>query len=221
MAEEEQLLNLYNSLRSEILHADTQNYQVLAFTVAASAALIAAGVGQSGSVQRGVIFALVYLVSWPCQRLLQGNRRRVWRVATYLRMVVEPQLKAVSWESDLASLSRRIGPAKWHRVSTRVSRNEWMIIAVLNLSAAICIIGLSIAPAAIHLREKLVLGTGVVLLNTALLGYSRYLEGHLTRGSQLDSLLGEAWRPPQQNSISPASQETSSAARPEDRPAAQ
>src|SRR5690349_21946316 len=107
MGRDGNLIALYQSLRAEISQADNQNYHVLGFAVAATAALVTAGISQESAADRSVVFALVFLVTWPCQRLLQGKRRYIWRIASYLRVVVEPQLGDVNWETHVNLLARR------------------------------------------------------------------------------------------------------------------
>ncbi len=174
------VLGLYKELRAEILQADAQNYQVLGFVVAASAALITAGVGQDRPADRAVVFGLVYLVTWPCQRLLQGNRRRLLNVAVYLRTVLEPQLDGIGWETDLARLRRSGRRARTHL--SLVENDEWLVIAVLNAVAGVCVTVLGILPAHLPVVDKAFLAAGVLLGNLGLGASARIVAWRLLPG---------------------------------------
>jgi hypothetical protein len=191
---DERLSSLYSDLRAEILHADTQNYQVLAVTVAAAAALLTAGINQGNPAQRAVVFGLVYLVTWPCQRLLQGNRRRTWRISSYLRNVVEPQLDGVNWESDLSALNRTVGSQDRRRISTMVARNEWLIVTVLNASAGLCILGFAVFAARIPVWQQMTAVAAIVAANIALAVYANLQDRWLRRGERADALFDKLWQ---------------------------
>jgi hypothetical protein len=193
MDRDEQLLGLYLNLRGEIQHADAQNYQVLAFTVAATAALITAGVGQDRPVQQAVVFGLVYLVTWPCQRILQGNRRRIWRIATYLRVVIEPQLDGVRWESHLARVNARLTRRQRNATSTKIVRSEWLVVVILNLTAGLCIVGFPVLSTEIPTAQKIGAAAGTLLVNVLLSGVARYQDAQLRRRAFMQSLFDEVW----------------------------
>lgn len=185
---------LYQTLRAEISQADNQNYQVLGFAVAATAALVTAGISQESVLNRSVVFALVFLVTWPCQRLLQGKRKYVWRIASYLRTVVEPQLPGVKWETHIDLLSRR---SQYARVlSTRAAHNEWLIIAVLNAVAGICIVTLGIFPAETAQSTKAWLVGLVVFGWLTLTVGMRVVDRRLSRGhgGGINATYETAWR---------------------------
>lgn len=187
-------LALYQSLRAEIAQADNQNYQVLGFAVAATAALVTAGVAQDTPVERSVVFALVFLVTWPCQRLLQGKRRLVWRIASYLRVVVEPHLDGVDWETHLSKLPRNGRSARM--LSTQAAYNEWLIITVLNATAGVCLIGLAVLPAATTTPVKALLVVLVVLVWAMLSVGMRVTDIRLARGRTggINALYETTWQ---------------------------
>jgi len=180
MDRSDNLLALYQLLRAEITQVDSQNYQVLGFTVGATAALVTAGVAQHAPLERSVVFALVVLVTWPCQRLMNGKRRLVWRIASYLRVVVEPQLEGIDWETHLAHLPRRGRYAQ--TLSTRAAYNEWLIITVLNAVAGLCVIALGILPAAITTLPKALLAAAVAIGWAVLAVNMKLADNRLARG---------------------------------------
>ena len=85
MDKDTQLWNEYESLRDEIRSADSLNYQITGIVVAAVATLLTTGFTQADATIRLFVFLCAYIVTIPGYRLLQGNRRRTWRISTYLR----------------------------------------------------------------------------------------------------------------------------------------
>lgn len=94
MDETTQLWNAYSDLRSEIKAADSLNYQILGIMVAAVTALLAAGFKDIHHLNGLLIITCVYAITSPAYALLRGNRRRIWRISTYLRIFVEPKIQA-------------------------------------------------------------------------------------------------------------------------------
>ncbi len=182
MNRDQNLLALHQALRTEIAQADSQNYQVIGFAVAATAALVTAGVGQDSPLERAVVFSLVYLVTWPCQRLLSGKRRLVWRISSYLRVVVEPQLEGIGWEGHLAQLPKKGRSAGV--LSTMAAYNEWLIITVLNAVAGLCLIMLGVLPSGLPAPNQALLATGVVIVNIGLSMAAKATERRLRRGHE-------------------------------------
>lgn len=188
------LLALYQVLRAEITQVDGQNYQVLGFTVGATVALVTAGVAQHEPLERSVVFALVVLVTWPCQLLLNGKRRLVWRIASYLRVVVEPQLDGVEWETHLAHLPRR--GRYTQMLSTRAAYNEWVIITALNGVAGLCVIAFGILPADTATLSKALLTAVVAIGWAALTVNMKVADNRLARGHGygVNALYEKAWQ---------------------------
>lgn len=188
------LLVLYQLLRAEITQVDGQNYQVLGFTVGATVALVTAGVALHEPLERSVVFALVVLVTWPCQLLLNGKRRLVWRIATYLRVVVEPQLEGIDWETHLTQLPRR--PRYAQMLSTRAAYNEWLIITVLNTVAGLCVIVFGILPADTAALSKALLIAVVAIGWAALTVNTKVADNRLARGhgEGVNAMYEKAWQ---------------------------
>jgi hypothetical protein len=56
MDKEVQVWNEYQSLRSEVTHADSLNYQTISIVVGAAGVILTAGLNQSDPVPRSLIF---------------------------------------------------------------------------------------------------------------------------------------------------------------------
>ena len=87
---EEQILKQYEGLRAEIRQTNSLNYQILGIVVAATAVLLTADVAQADALTKTGIFLTVYVVTIPSYRMLQGNRKHIWRISTYIRAFLEP-----------------------------------------------------------------------------------------------------------------------------------
>lgn len=194
MERSKNLLVLYQLLRAEIAQVDGQNYQVLGFAVGAAVALVTAGMALHEPLERSVVFALVVLVTWPCQLLLNGKRRLVWRIASYLRVVIEPQLDGIDWETHLTHLPRR--GRYTQMLSTRAAYNEWLIITVLNAAAGLCVIAFGIVPAHIATLPKALLTALAVIGWAALTLNMKAADNRLARGHGygVNAMYEKAWQ---------------------------
>lgn len=129
----EQIFNEYSDLRAELRSADSLNYQIIGIMVAGVAALLTARFNASHHLHGLFITFCVYVVTFPSCQLLCGNRRRIWRISTYLRVFLEPELER-KWETRLheQSLIARRRHNDRSRLSSNVMRNEWLIVIILN-----------------------------------------------------------------------------------------
>jgi hypothetical protein len=138
MDKEAQLLKEYQNLRDEIRGADSLNYQILGIVVGAVAAILTTGFSQSDPSVRFLIFLCVYVVTIPGYRLLQGNRRRTWRISTYMRIFLEPELEFTKWETRLDNQRKKASTETTRQFfSSLVGTNEWFIISMMNLIAGL------------------------------------------------------------------------------------
>ena len=95
-------MKLYDLLTQEIQSAENQTYQIVSIGIGALAAILAAGFNQSNHVLRFFMFLTAYLIIIPMIRLLKGNRSRIWRIATYMQVFLEPALSGIKWQTHLA-----------------------------------------------------------------------------------------------------------------------
>jgi hypothetical protein len=112
--EQEQLLKQYEILREELAAADSQNYKVTAGVFTACSVILITGFQQlqaaGADLSRYWLCFLIFLtsltVSIPGYRILLGNRKRVWRIATYMTTFVEPLLAQLKWETRVQKLRK-------------------------------------------------------------------------------------------------------------------
>jgi len=138
MDKETQLLKEYQNLRDEIRGADSLNYQILGIIVGAVAAILTTGFSQTDPNVRFLIFLCIYIVTIPGYRLLQGNRRRTWRISTYMRVFLEPELEFTNLETRLdAQRQKAKNESTRQFLSSLVGTNEWFIVSMMNLIAGL------------------------------------------------------------------------------------
>ena len=141
MEKSAQLWNEYESLRDELKSADSLNYQIVGLLVGAVAAILTTGFTQTNPMARLAIFLCVYVVSVPGYRMLQGNRRRIWRITTYMQVFLEPQLEFINWATRVDKQRRKARDRSERRfLSSLVSMNEWLIVSAVNSLAALAAI---------------------------------------------------------------------------------
>jgi hypothetical protein len=136
MDKQTQLWNEYQNLRSEMAQADTLNYQTMGGVVAVSGGILTAGFNQVDPSLKVFIFLCIYSITVPGYRLLQGNRRRIWRISSYIRTFLEPHFEFIQWETRLDK-SRRLKPTSRQDLSSLVGTNEWFIITLLDVIAGL------------------------------------------------------------------------------------
>lgn len=136
MVDEKQLLwNQYQQLSDEIKAADALNYQIVGVVVAACVALLnAAFSSNKSSEDRCWIMLTVYAVTIPRRFLLEVARTRIWRVASYLEVFVEPDLQPNKWQTRL---NRRPG---MQHLRTDIIRTEFWLISGLDIVAGALVV---------------------------------------------------------------------------------
>jgi len=193
MEKESQIWNEYHSLREEIRVADSLNCQIMGIIIGAVALILTTGVGQAKPSARVMAFLCSYVVTYPGYRLLQGNRRRIWRISTYIRTFLEPNLGFVKWETRL-SKQREIStePHRAQEFSTLISQNEWFIITLLNIVAGTAAI-IYILKLEYSLEIKIVSILALVGLNLYLLIKTSRQEKALRRLGDIEKEFIKSW----------------------------
>ena len=193
MEKESQIWNEYHSLREEIRVADSLNCQIMGIIIGAVALILTTGVGQTKPSARVMAFLCSYVVTYPGYRLLQGNRRRIWRISTYIRTFLEPNLGFVKWETRL-SKQREIStePRRAQEFSTLISQSEWFIITLLNIVAGTAAI-IYIWKLEYGLKAKIVSGLAIVGLNWYLWIKTSRQEKALRRLGDIEKEFIKSW----------------------------
>lgn len=193
MEKENQIWDEYHSLREEIRVADSLNCQIMGIIIGAVALILTTGVAQAKPSARVIAFLCTYVVTYPGYRLLQGNRRRVWRISTYMRTFLEPNLGFVKWETRL-NKQREIStqPRREHDFSTLISQNEWFIITLLNIVAGAAAI-IYIPKLEYGLMEKILPSLAIVGLNLYLWIETSRQEKKLRRLGDIEKEFIKSW----------------------------
>lgn len=207
MDEETQLWNQYQNLRDEIKSADAVIYQIMGLVVGASAAILVAGFNQSDLLLRCFIFLCVFVVTYPGYQLLYSSRRRIWRISTYLRVFVEPELEHIKWETRL-HLQREHALDKTEDgvVSSAMLRHEWFIMTAMNSIALVAVIvGLALYYRASP-RTQTQIAVAICLITAALIVYlciyisTSRQENDLRRSGKIEKNFYNSWEKVKQHS---------------------
>lgn len=68
---------------------------------------------------------------------MQANRRRIWRITTYMVVFLEPHLTHVNWESDLQKQRRKAEKkGVTNTISSLVGSNEVIIVQLIYVLIA-------------------------------------------------------------------------------------
>lgn len=132
MVNQDRLMQLFTHLRTDIASVDSRNNQFLTLIVTATGIILTIGFNQ-GNPERPWIFLCVYVFLIPAYNILYGNRRHVWRISTYLRVFVEPNLAEVKWETRLDQLRKITKEIKYPKLSSGISFNEYRLVSGLSL----------------------------------------------------------------------------------------
>jgi hypothetical protein len=192
MEKELQSWNEYHGLREEIRIADSLNYQIMGILIGAVSLILTTGVAQSKPSASIAAFLCSYVVTYPGYRLLQGNRRRIWRISTYMRIFLEPKLDSVKWETRLSKQSKILLPPRTQRPSSLISQNEWFIITLLNIVAGLAAITY-ILKTGYNPAGKSVSALGIVFVNLFLWHKTSAEEKALRRDGDIENKFTELW----------------------------
>jgi hypothetical protein len=193
MDELSQLHSEYQRLRDEIMQADSRNYQVLGIMVAGAVALLAAALPKGGGGPSPSVL-LVYALTIPGYRMLCVNRRRIWRISTYMRVFLEKKLTFTQWETRLDAQRRHTLGATHNRLSSLAHTTEWLVVVVINLATAVCG-GWAIVDLTRGFRCWSITGLSVLILaNFGLVVWMGASELKLRRLGKIESSYLAAWR---------------------------
>lgn len=90
----------HNRLCLELHDIFRQNQQTVSFVVAA-VAVVVAGALQTQFKPRYLLYVVAALVTIGGYRLLFDSLAQVWKIATYMRVFLEPELPGINWETRL------------------------------------------------------------------------------------------------------------------------
>lgn len=121
----------YESLRNEIHIASSENLRLMMWMAGICGAVMYFCITKQ--FYPGLV--IVFVISWVGLRVCNGNRKRIWRIASYLEIFLEPRLEkhGVCWETHLHSLTNpgASGPG----YSSGIVRTEFWWFNILNLLA--------------------------------------------------------------------------------------
>lgn len=134
---ETQVWNIYQSLRGEVTYANAFNYKIISILVPAVTIILSLGYKLNNINSQIPIFLSAFFIAYSCSRLMQANRRRIWRITTYMVVFLEPHLTHVNWESDLQKQRRKAEKkGVTNAISSLVGSNEVIIVQLIYVLIA-------------------------------------------------------------------------------------
>ena len=100
MTDDERQIEEYKTLREEILQNQRALVQFLTIFISMSTAVF--GYALSNESSYGMLAPLILLI--PGVYLVVGQWEQMYRIGAYIRLVIEPELPGLSWESSWAEL---------------------------------------------------------------------------------------------------------------------
>ena len=129
-----QLHSEYIRLRDEIMQADSRNYQVLGVMVAGVAAIFAAAFSKGD--KPSLVILVVYIVTILGYRMQCANRKRIWRLSTYMRVFLEKKLLYTKWETRIDQQRTRGSKSRHRDFSSFAQTTEWLAVNLINFCTA-------------------------------------------------------------------------------------
>jgi hypothetical protein len=129
------LYRQYESLRNEIFLASSENFKLTTWMVGIIGAVMYFCIEKSFAFGLFSVFCITYIGYEMCV----GNRRRIWRIATYIRVYMEPQLKddEIQWETRLHEFCEK--KSKTTFFNSNIIRHEFWWFNILNfLTVIVC-----------------------------------------------------------------------------------
>jgi hypothetical protein len=109
-------LEEYKSLRAEILEADKLSHQTTVFTVLVVGGVLAFALSKVTEASQFVVamasVGIATFAIWVGAHMVGVQRKRIWRIATYFSVILEPKLGVHGWESILAAFGEREAAAR-------------------------------------------------------------------------------------------------------------
>jgi hypothetical protein len=189
---------LYDLLTQELRDAENQIYQIVNVGSGAIAAILAAGFNQSNAVLRLFMFLTSYLIIFPMIRLIRGNRAQIWRITTYMRTYLEPELPGIKWQTDLAlSHNQKLKSSSITLSQMLVVQLATVVVGIATL-IDLCLVAnwriksLIPCPPAFNLLATTTLAA-FVAVNVYLVMYERKTEKEAHRGEDIEKDYLRAW----------------------------
>jgi hypothetical protein len=169
----------------KIKDTDTLNYQIMGVMIAAIVALVNAAFGKISSDDRCWILLSVYAVTVPGRFLIEVARARIWRIASYLEIFLEPEMPLVKWQQRL----NKHDPASHRR--TNIVRTEFWLMWGLDMVAGGLVMATVWSMNDIMRFSFLAAAIGFMLHSTLRAGFAK---GLFDRGGKIHGENREAWR---------------------------
>ena len=181
------LLSEHQRLTAELHGIFAQNQQIVSFVVAAAGVIIAAAM-QSSFRPKYPFYWAASLITIGGYRLLCDCMMQIWRIATYMRVYLEPELPGANWETRLnlreAEVSHPLNP----KMIPVISVLHW-----INIGIALAIaVDLNLWPR-ITSTPRFGWEDLAVAVPLAILAFFKLQERKLARGASVENEQYRTW----------------------------
>jgi hypothetical protein len=197
MSEPDERLKIYELLTQEIQSAEAQTYQIVSIGGGAIAAILAAAFNQRDPYLRLFMSLTAYLVILPMLYLLAGNRSRIWRIASYMRTFLEPELSAIKWQTHLSHPAAE-GKSSFIRESQMlvilIATSVVGLVSFVNFCLVIGWTPASFEPGSPFSWRAIAVAVIALILNIAFLWSEILLKRNLRRGGDNENDWLKSWK---------------------------
>jgi hypothetical protein len=185
MADSQGLIAEYQSLRDEILRAETLAARVPPFLLGASAATLSAVPNIESSGWWVSLSAVAFFIAWFANRLIQAQRKRVWRISTYIRVFIEPRLDLIGWET-------RLSKTKGDMTSKSVTNELIFCALIAGVALSLGIAGIVQTKQSADVKGIAI--AGAIAITSILFGNLIFQSRKLTRTGSIEADFLEKWQ---------------------------
>jgi hypothetical protein len=208
-------LEEYKFLRTELQSIWTQSYTAINIMLVGVGVLIAAAIKDPKPGYSNALLFMASIFSFGVYRSIRLHTNRLWNIISYIRLALEPRLKAIRWETRLAK-KHEVAGKSLYRIGQTIFDEHLFILDVVNFSIAIGAVAVAFAIPHLSLTLKALYQKGIVsslgtieIGNISLrdltvvmsvvtplivLGWSRSTARRFRRGGDIESEHLESWR---------------------------
>ena len=128
---DQQLIFIYDKLRSEILQNDGSNLQQLNYVLVAIGAIMSFSFKVENITLKLMLLCLNIGISYMALTSAMQRIRGTFMIASYLRHVIEPKLKCIQWETDLNYLRSGQTYSRFEPIQYSLLIG-YLVVAILN-----------------------------------------------------------------------------------------
>lgn len=191
-----ELVEIYKELKTEISDFSKINVQLVIATITATGVILSVGFNSNVPVDL-YIFFFTFLFIIPISNMVIGNRKNIWRISTYMRVFIEPNLHQIRWETRLHEQKRLIKKKdKWDVLLSKFVSSEILVFSLLSIVSCLSIVAMcynhySDGTIEDHLALGVTIVSCVILLIILVMNYRG--NKSIARGGKIEAMYFESW----------------------------